>query len=133
MKRTILLLLVVVLAAGILTGCEKKFTEKRFDTMVFNGQSKMEVEKVLGKPDAEWSNNVWRWVDFDEGYSGKVLFDKSDSVIGKKFTNSATMRDDPDPETNWTENELPPKGDSPSAPIQGGSTGTENKSVQVNP
>ena len=130
MKRTLLLLLVPGLVAGMMAGCEKKFTEKRFDTMIVNGQSQMEVEKILGKPDAKWETS-WKWVDFDEGYSGKVLFDESGSVIGKKFT--SMTRNDPDPETKWTEDELPPAGDSPSAPIKGGDTGSETTEMQVTP
>lgn len=120
MKRTLLLLLVLGLAAGMMAGCEKKkFTEKRFDTMIVNGQSKMEVEKILGPPQAKWERS-WKWVDFDEGYSGKVLFDKNGKVCGRKFT--SMDRDDPDPETKWT------KEDDAT-----GGTGSEKTEMMVNP
>ena len=127
MKRTILLLLVFGLAAGMMAGCEKKkFTEKRFDTMIVKGQSKMEVEKILGPPQAKWTTS-WKWFDADEGYSGKVLFDKSGRVCGKKFT--SMDRDDPDPETKWTEEDRPTPGGG--AVKSGGST--EKTEMMVTP
>jgi hypothetical protein len=130
MKRTVLLIWVAGLAAGMMTGCEKKFTEKRFDTMIIKGQSQMEVEKILGEPTGKMTNNAWKWVDFDEGYSGKVLFDKSGKVIGKKFTNSKTMRDDPDPEAEWTEEDRPSSGNKGSVPS---GSSSEKTTMEVTP
>lgn len=129
MKRTLLLLSALALLAGLSAGCEKKFTQKRFDTMIVNGQTKMEVEKILGPPDARWETS-WKWVDFDKGCSGKVVFDKSGRVIGKKWTDST--RDDPDPEKEWTEDELPPSGNGPAQPADGGSS-SEKTEMMVTP
>lgn len=130
MKRTLLLLLALVVVTGMLAGCEKKFTQKRFDTMIINGQSKMEVEKILGKPDARWDTS-WKWVDFDKGASGKVVFDENGKVIGKKWSDA--NRDDADPETKWRKGERPPssKGGDAGAGKTGGSS--ESTEMMVTP
>jgi len=128
--RSTMLLLVLTGTTVLLGGCEKKFTQKRFDTMIVNGQTKMEVEKILGQPDAQWETS-WKWVDFDEGCSGKVVFDENGKVIGKKW--SDVNREDPDPETQWRKGELPPgsKGGREDGASSGGSsTSTE---IEITP
>jgi hypothetical protein len=127
MKRALVLGLAAVVLVGA-AGCEKKkFTMQRFDTMVHKGQSKMEVEKILGAPDARW-DEVWKWVDWDEGYSGKVVFNESGTVIGKSF--SSATRSDPDAEAKMLDKDWP-EGDAGSSapPSSGGTTVTQEEVV----
>jgi hypothetical protein len=125
MKRTVLLLLAFVAVAALAAGCEK-FTKKRFDTMVMKGQSQVEVEKILGPPDAKWTRK-WRWVNFDKHFSGTVLFDTNGFVVGKAWSDSE--RQDIDPETQWRKGDWPTDGQGqcpqPVAPGNSSTTTTE--------
>lgn len=126
MKRALLLTLAVV-GLVAMTGCEKKkFTMQRFDTMVHKGQSKMEVEIILGEPDARWED-VWKWVDWDEGYSGKVVFDSSGTVVGKSF--SSATRNDPDAEAAMLDKDWPGGSQGADQPRSGGTTVTQEEVV----
>jgi hypothetical protein len=64
-------------------GCNK-FTMKRFDTMVYKGQTQMEVEKVLGEP---WqkTSDMWYYRNKDNLDSAKVKFDAQGRVIDKQW------------------------------------------------
>ena len=128
MKRSIFLLIAFVLVAGLAAGCEEKFTQKRFDTMVMNGQAKMEVEKILGKPDARWEKK-WRWVNWDKHFSGTVLFDENGRVIGKAWSDAT--RQDTDPETKWRKGDWPTdsNGDGSSQTTPGNSSTTTTEVI----
>lgn len=108
MKRTIFLLIAAVMVAGLGAGCEEKFTQRRFDTMVMNGQSEMEIEKILGQPDARWTRK-WKWINLDKDFSAVVLFNENGQVIGKAWSDSA--RQDPDPEKQWRSGDWPTDSD----------------------
>lgn len=71
------------LAAFAVTGCNK-FTVQRFDTMIYNGQTQMEVEKVLGEP---WmkTSDMWYYQDKDKLNSAKIKFDANGRVIDKQW------------------------------------------------
>ena len=117
MKHTMLLLFALAVVAGLGIGCEKKkFTQERFDVMIINGQTKMEVEKILGEPDAKWTD-MWRWVDDEK--SGAVKFDKNGRVIDKAW--SDFDRQDAHPDTKWRKGDWPEGG-------KGSSTGKGDSS-----
>ncbi len=131
MKRTVLMLIALVMIAGFVVGCGEKFTQKRFDHMIMNGQSKMEVEKILGKPDARWTNK-WKWVNFDKHFSAVVLFSEGGSVVGKAWSDSE--RQDTDPETKWRKGDWPEKeegsgDDSPTVTTPGNSSSTTTEMI----
>lgn len=67
----------------VVAGC-KKFTMERFDTMVYKGQSKMEVKKVIGEPWQE-TDDMWYYRDKDTLDSAKVKFNSSGHVIDKQW------------------------------------------------
>ncbi len=126
MKRTSLLILALVMVC-MTVGCEKKFTQKRFDHMVANGQSKMEVEKILGKPDVRFDNE-WRWTDKDTLDTGMVVFDENGRVYGKKWSDD--KRQDPDPRKKFRKGDWPVKGQGEKGPQSGkGSSSSSGKLV----
>ncbi len=121
MKHATLWLFALGMVAGLCVGCEKKkFTQTRFDTMIVNGQTKMEVEKILGEPKARWSD-LWRWMDGEK--SGAVKFDKNGLVIDKAWFDFD--RQDPHPDSKWRKGDWPEgnkgsstgKGDSSSSSV----------------
>ncbi|MCD4824691.1 MAG: hypothetical protein K8S55_08790 [Phycisphaerae bacterium] len=130
MKRLTLLFLAVAVA-GLAVGCEKKFTMKRFDNMVLPGQSKMEVKKILGKPETEHPavyGSSCMWMDKDSGATGKVIFDKKGNVLGKCWQDM--KRQDPDPEPQYLDADWPTKGSKAPAGTTG-STSTSTTTVVV--
>jgi hypothetical protein len=113
MKRATLLFLGLMVLVGMTVGCEKKkFTYKRF-TMIQNGMYKMEVEKILGEPEARW-DDLWRFVDWDEHYSAAIKFDGGGQVIDKAWSDS--VRQDPHPDSKWREGDWP-ESDEPGAAV----------------
>lgn len=121
MKHATLWLFALGMVAGLCVGCEKKkFTQTRFDTMIINGQTKIEVEKILGEPDFRLSD-MWRWVEDEK--SGMVKFNDTGQVIDKAW--SDFDRQDPHPDSKWREGDWPEgnkgsstgKGDSSSSSI----------------
>lgn len=89
MRNHTLLCLAACLAAGWLAGCEKKFTQQRFDTMVIVGQSsKDEVVRVLGEPETSQESMTWKYVDWDgpEMHSATIIFDDNNVVYSKAWT-----------------------------------------------
>lgn len=105
MKRFVLLLLALAALGTLGIGCEKKkqFTYKRY-TMIQDGMYKVEVEKILGSPEARW-DDMWRYVDWDEHYSAAIKFDTAGQVIDKAW--SDTERQDPHPDSKWREGDFP--------------------------
>jgi hypothetical protein len=81
-KKTSWMVLLIA-SATMFVGCEK-FTMKRFDSMIFAGQSKWEVEKILGEP---WmkSDNMWHYRNKKTLDSATVKFNDSGSVIDKQW------------------------------------------------
>jgi hypothetical protein len=73
----------VGLAAFMIGGCNK-FTMQRFDTMVYNGQTQLEVEKVLGEP---WQKtpDMWYYRNNDNLDSAKIKFDSNGRVMDKQW------------------------------------------------
>ena len=117
MKHATLLLFALALVAGLGIGCEeKKFTQKRFDAMILNGQTKMEVEKILGEPTFRLSD-MWRWEDDEK--SGMVKFNETGRVIDKAW--SDFDRKDPHPDSKWREGDWP-EGDKGSSKSGGDSS-----------
>ncbi|HAU36909.1 MAG TPA: hypothetical protein DCX07_04245 [Phycisphaerales bacterium] len=93
MKRAIVLLLVVGALALVCTGCEKKFTRQRFDT-IYVGQPEMEVELTLGEPTAKFSDS-WSYINDEPFYKAVISFEKG-RVTDKAWYDEHEMGDHPD-------------------------------------
>jgi hypothetical protein len=111
MERTILLSTAVLLAG--LAGCEEKFTQRRFDTMVRVGQTRMEVQKILGEPNLLKVEDTWkyrRW-DKDAGghYGATIRFDEIGRVLDKAWWDAKGRIDD-HPDSKLRSGETPVGG-----------------------
>lgn len=122
MKRTLLLLTTAALLAG-LAGCEEKFTQQRFDTMIREGQTKREVEKCLGEPKLLKAEETWKYRRWDKEagghYGATIRFDENGRVLDKAWWDAKGRIDD------HPDSKLRP-GDTPTG---GGTTTTTEEMV----
>ncbi len=83
MKLYVLLLLVVgALLAGMLGGCQERFTRPRYDT-VTTGLTESQVVDRIGKPDSRFQN---RWVfTHEEPFYRAVIEFHNGRVIRKEW------------------------------------------------
>ena len=91
-RSTILLLAALVLGAS-LGGCTK-FTKERY-SMIRNGQSQLEVEKILGPPTQKFSN-TWSYLHDQPFYKAVFAFDKDGKVIDKTWYDAKEFGTHPD-------------------------------------
>ena len=92
MKKTLVLLVLVAVSAGVMSGCTK-FTPKRY-SMIQTGMTELEVETILGPPYHKFSDS-WTYTHEDPFYRAKILF-ANGRVADKAWTDDKGIGDDPD-------------------------------------
>jgi len=94
-RSGMLLLAGIVTAAFLCTGCQEKFTRQRYETIV-NNMSELEVEKMLGEPEAKFSDS-WSYIRRDPGFRYKAVIKFKDGVVvDKAWYGPGEMGDHPD-------------------------------------
>ncbi len=84
MKRTgIWLLAAGLLVTGTLSGCQRKFTRQRFETLCV-GMPDVEVRNVLGKPAAK-SPDRWTYLHKMPYYRAIIVFEDG-KLIDKQWS-----------------------------------------------
>ncbi len=92
-RKTLLVIVLVVLAAGMLAGCTKQFTRQRYETIRI-GLSEFDVEKTLGEPTAKFSD-TWTYINDEPFYKAIIKFENG-SVIDKAWADMNEIESHPD-------------------------------------
>ena len=92
-KLSAALLVVIVALPLICAGCGPKFTRQTYET-VYVGQPAAEVEAIMGKPAAKFSDS-WTYLHEDPFYKAIIGFE-SGRVRSKSWYDSNQMGDHPD-------------------------------------
>ena len=104
MKRaTVLILVACAVAAFCCTGCAKKFTRQRYET-IYTGQSAFDVEKTLGDPadgGGHKFSDTWTYINHRPFYKAVIEF-KSGRVSKKVWYDEHEMGDHPDSDPKKT-------------------------------
>lgn len=89
MLRPTLVLLTALVAVSLLTGCERQFTQDRFQMIRVGVDDREDVRTILGTPTSDLSDQ-WFYDDLDRHYSAVIFFDESGRVAGKEWMDAVS-------------------------------------------
>jgi hypothetical protein len=92
-RGTVVLLSAALLATIFCGGCNEQFTKQRYET-IYIGQSQMEVEKILGNPEARFSDS-WTYLHEEPFYKAVIQF-RDGRVSDKAWYDEKEMGVHPD-------------------------------------
>jgi hypothetical protein len=81
-----LALFALALALG---GCAKQFTRERFDMIKPGVDTKLDVERMIGRPEFDVEDQ-WYYEDKDDHYAALIFFDEQGNVTGKQWMDAGT-------------------------------------------
>lgn len=87
-------------------GCAKQFTRERFDLIKPGVDTKLDVERMIGRPEFDVEDQ-WYYEDRDDHYAALIFFDEQGNVTGKQWMDAGTGEwSGENPQAN-----RPPKGE----------------------
>jgi hypothetical protein len=70
-------------------GCAKKFTRERFDLIRAGVDSRLDVQRLIGRPEFDLEDQ-WYYEDKDDHYAALIFFDEQGRVTGKQWMDAGT-------------------------------------------